>query len=442
MRNFDLSLRRFSSDDKGAVAVIFCLSSIVLTMLVGLAVDTARYHNFSSHSQSALDAATLAAAKQMPNEDLSTEEIRALAIATFNSAMSSLGVQAATMAPLDLDIDRNNAIVKATFTAHVPSLFGSLAGMSPLTKIVQGAQVKFDMTKVELAMVLDITGSMNDNNKMSDMKAAAKDVVDTLFKNSLNEKHVRIALAPYSASVNAGALANAVTDIPSTTSCGWSWHSGWSCKTAAGTDADTCVIERQGANAATDAAPVGADKLPNVPSTPYGRYSGPPAPVLPLLGRSEADTIKNTIDSYAAVGATAGHIGTAWGWYLLSPAWAGVLPTDSEPDAYDEDNLQKAMIIMTDGLFNTSYLSGGSTPAAQQVTESYDQFDALCNSIKGKGIKVYTVGFDLADATALAKLRGCASDPDTDFFDAKTGAALKKAFRDIAERLGSLRVAS
>ncbi|MEQ1672713.1 MAG: VWA domain-containing protein, partial [Hyphomicrobium sp.] len=277
-------------------------------------------------------------------------------------------------------------------------------------------------------------------NKLTDLKSAAKDVIDELYNGSISEDGVRIALAPYSASVNAGALASAVTNVPATTVCSWDHHE-WKCKDVAGVDQDTCVVERQGVHAATDAAPIGIDKLPNVTTDPKpSRYNCPSPTVLPLQGKSQQQEVKDTIDSYLASGATAGHIGTAWGWYLLSPEWASVLPAASAPKPYTDPNVKKSMIIMTDGEFNTSYLTGSSSDSVQ-ADESYAQFDALCNAIKGKNIQVFTIGFALYDARALAELEQCASGP-SNFFDAKTGPDLKASFKAIVEKLNTLRVAS
>lgn len=162
--------------------------------------------------------------------------------------------------------------------------------------------------------------------------------------------------------------------------------------------------------------------------------------MLGLQGKSQKDVVNSTIDSYTASGATAGHIGSAWGWYLLSPEWSSVLGS-SAPANYDDDEVEKHMIIMSDGEFNTSYLSGGATDPATQSNESYAQFKALCNGIKGKGITVYTVGFDLTSPRALSELESCASSPEN-FFDAKTGAQLKQSFETIAKKLNTLRLAS
>ncbi len=331
----------------------------------------------------------------------------------------------------------------------VPTFFGRLAAMPSLTVINQKSKVVYEMQKVELALVLDITGSMNQKNKINDLKVAAKEVIDTLYDGALNEHTIRIAVAPYSASVNAGQLAGAVIVAPVTTTCTWSWSRGYYCRDVSGVDSDTCVIERTGANAATDAAPTGADKLQNMTSPSFGNYACPSSTIIPLMGKSQQNNLKSLIDGYTAMGSTAGHIGTAWGWYLLSPNWAGVLPADSQPEPYGKKDVQKVMVIMTDGEFNTSYI-GGADPAnpwmalstgAQQITESYQQFDSLCANIKNEKITVYTVGFDLNVPDALAHLASCASAPEN-FYDVKTGAQLKDAFKDIANKLGNLRVAS
>ncbi len=435
-----LNTARFAQDRDGSVSIIFAVACIALFLTIGVAVDSSRFYNVGARMQDALDAAALAGAKMLPDDQMSDTDIQTLVQKHFDASMSTAGVALTTLQPLNITVDRPNTAVNASMKASVKSLFGGLAKQQKIAEINKSSRVVFDAKKVELSLVLDITGSMNTNNKLADMKSAAKDVIDELMNASISEDSIRIALAPYSASVNAGALASSVTNVPPTTSCVYKKHE-WKCTDVSGVDQDTCVIERTGVNAATDAAPVGPDALPNVPTPAlYNNYLCPAATVLPLQGKSNKDELKDTIDSYAALGATAGHIGTAWGWYLLSPDWASVLPAASAPRPYDPAAVTKAVVIMTDGLFNTSYISGPSTDAATQTNESYAQFQALCSGMKGKNVTVYTVGYDLADPRAMSELQSCASGV-SNFFDAKTGADLKKAFKAIADKLNTLRVA-
>jgi Flp pilus assembly protein TadG len=438
MSNIRVLADKFARDRDGSVAVLFGLSCVVLVGLVGLAVDTSRYYNYSSKMQQSLDAATLAGAKMLPDDSVSDGDIAALIQAHFTASMVSAGIAAnALMAPA-ITIDRSKNSVSSQGSAKLPAMVSNLITGKGFVDANIASKAIFDMKKIELSMVLDITGSMNTNNKLADMKIAAKDIVDELYNVSLSEDGIRIALAPYSASVNAGQYASAVTNVPPTTSCSKVKHE-WKCTDVSGVDQDTCVVERQGLNSTTGAAPVGVDKLPNVPSPTPSGYSCPPSTVLGLQGKSQRAEVTDTIDSYLATGATAGHIGTAWGWYLLSPDWAGVLGANA-PKPYSDALVDKYTIIMTDGVFNRSYLTG-STDATTMANESYAQFGALCNGMKAKGIKIFTVGFDLNDPRALSELAACASGPGN-FFDAKTGADLKQSFKEIAKKLNTLRVAS
>ena len=135
-------------------------------------------------------------------------------------------------------------------------------------------------------------------------------------------------------------------------------------------------------------------------------------------------------------GWTAGHIGLGWGWYTISPNWASVWPAASVPKPYNDPNTVKAIILMTDGEFNTSYHNG-----AQNETSAPQALD-ICNAIKdpdvtGGNVVIYSVAF-LSPPAAEATLQACATSP-SHYFSADNGTELRAAFQDIAKRLQSLR---
>ncbi len=110
--------------------------------------------------------------------------------------------------------------------------------------------------------------------------------------------------------------------------------------------------------------------------------------------------LKSTVDSYTTGGTTAGHLGTAFAWYLLSPEWASIWPASSEPSAYGDGNTTTVAILMTGGEYNTvgGSMSGGN------VTKSAKAARDTCKEMKAQGIIVYTAGFKLNAATAQATL--------------------------------------
>src|SRR5262249_50865354 len=59
-------------------------------------------------------------------------------------------------------------------------------------------------TRMRVAMVLDNTGSMADNNKIGALKAAATDMIDTLSTYNKQDGDVYISIIPFAKDVNVG----------------------------------------------------------------------------------------------------------------------------------------------------------------------------------------------------------------------------------------------
>ena len=98
-----------------------------------------------------------------------------------------------------------------------------------------------------------------------------------------------------------------------------------------------CVVERTGTQKYTDAAP-GAGQYVMAHYTTSSTGSGAnkkgvcvvPSPVIPLT--SDQTTVLDAIKNLQAGGGTAGHLGTAWAWYTISPNWASLWPVAASPD--------------------------------------------------------------------------------------------------------------
>lgn len=423
----------------GNVGLIGGLALTVILMFAAMTLDYSRSLSAKSTLQAALDAAALAGAKVLQDDTATAQTVKDAARAVFDSFSGNLKVHGLTFTNFDAAADFANDKVTTTVDAKVSSIFSRIVPAAEFVAFTPKATVSYAYEKIELAMVLDVTGSMNKTPpgdvqpKIESLRQAAKTVVTTLMADSPAENAVRIAIAPFSASVNAGALANAVSTPNAASTCSWSWKWGWSCPD------DTCVIERSSSSNDNDPS---ADKIPTMPQPSWGNYVCPNAPVVPLQGLSQQQTLLDTITAYVASGATAGHIGAAWGWYLLSPNWAGVLPPSSVPGPSNDKHTHKHVIFMTDGQFNTSYL-GGPGASATQEDDSYAEFQSLCTKMKGQGkITIWTVGFDLGGlGTTRPRDELIACSGADHFFDAPTGADLKAAFSLIVKNMRSMRVA-
>jgi Flp pilus assembly protein TadG len=210
----------------------------------------------------------------------------------------------------------------------------------------------------------------------------------------------------------------------------------------------TCVTERT-SSAFTDAPPSVALLGRN-----YASDNNPclPTTIQPLT--YDKTVLHKLANSLAATGSTAGHIGIGWGWYMVSPNFKGPWPAASQPAVGDTKNVIKAVVIMTDGAFNTFYCNGviakssgsGSGNEGNKINcdspnkDAFAQAKALCSAMHTERIRVYTVAFDVGGiAKAKEIMTHCASEPAF-AFDATTGADLSNVFAAIGENLSSLRI--
>jgi hypothetical protein len=216
-----------------------------------------------------------------------------------------------------------------------------------------------------------------------------------------------------------------------------------------------CVVEREGAGALvlgqyTDAAPgtLLGGYLPSWNYIKQGTSSEmktscePSAVVIPLT--TDRTKLKNAIDGFKASGTTAGQLGTAFAWYLLSPSWSNVWPAESTPTPYGTPKVKKIAILMTDGEYNT-LLGTQYSDGSAQATTALNNAKTLCTNMKKSllpgdpNIEIYTVGFKLDTAASKAMLKDCATNPDH-YYEATSGDGLKSAFRDIALKISRLRL--
>jgi Flp pilus assembly protein TadG len=211
-----------------------------------------------------------------------------------------------------------------------------------------------------------------------------------------------------------------------------------------------CVSERIGAQAYTDAPPSSALVGLNYPSS---ANPCPGAAIMPLT--TDRSALNARIASFSAAGSTAGHIGLAWGWYMVSPNWGYLFPAASRGAAYGAPETLKIVVLMTDGAFNTGYCDGvvsldsnsGAGAASQRINcnatngAPFNQARQMCIAMKQRGVVIYTVGFGLASQGQEAQdfMRDCATSEDHSHM-AENNTELIAAFNAIAASITQLRI--
>jgi Flp pilus assembly protein TadG len=453
-------LVRFRDDRSGATAIMFAMMALVMMLAIGGAIDIGRWLHARDQTLAAIDAALLAGGRALQTN--STDTATALAAAKSYYAQNVTTRLPVTDDTVKFTVSSDGMSMTANGSAYIKTPFLQLANISKLP-LINTATADFSKSQIavggnggenlEVAMMLDITGSMA-GQKLQDMKDSANDLINIVVWKDQSKYTSRVAIVPFSEDIRLPTTTamNAARGTGLASSKNVTTGSGFFQQTATYYLSD-CVVERTGTQKYTDAVPKsGQYVMAHYTSNYTGNGSNKkgvctvPAgsEVMPLT--SDVTALQAKINGLSASGGTAGHLGTAWAWYTLSPNWKSLWASANQPAAYGSANLKKIAILMTDGEYNTQYNSSGVAvdssmyPTCSSAANgcSTTQARTLCTNMKAAGITVYTVGFQLGgNQTAVDTLNQCATDP-TKFYNATDGDQLKQAFRDIALHLSSL----
>jgi len=199
-------LARFAAAKQGNIAVIFAIALVPVLGFVGAALDYSRAVHARTSLQSALDSAALMVSKDLTNGIISESEVEAKAKSYFSGlytgrpGLVSTADIHATYTPKDSNGISN---VVVTGSGAMPTDFMKIAGF-PTLGYNGSSTAAWGNTRMRVAMVLDNTGSMAQNGKMTAMQAAAKDMITTLSNYNKQTGDVYISIIPFSKDVNVG----------------------------------------------------------------------------------------------------------------------------------------------------------------------------------------------------------------------------------------------
>jgi Flp pilus assembly protein TadG len=388
-------LMRWRECKRANVAMIFGISLFPLVTAAGAAVDVSRALVVRSRLSQALDSAGLAVGGTI---GLNQEQTEQLAQDYFdaNYPAGELGVPGA------LSVIQTGNVVRLAASAEVNTLLMAIVGIETMS-VGAVAEITRESKGLEVAMVLDNTGSMNGGGKIGALRDAATSLVNIMFGENPFPEKLRVSLVPFVTAVNIN-----------TTGFDMAWMDTTAAATHHGINFDEsggdvnyfdlfdginnaewrgCVESRAMPFDVSDVAPdpgnpdtlwvpyfwpdepdvapgdfhnnymndgIGgagedrqayADKYSNVsvtvdetPSNTSGPNKSCANPLLPLT--NDRDNLLGEIADMRAWnnGGTNAAAGLAWGWRILSPT-----PPFTDNVAYDDEDWKKALILLTDG---------------------------------------------------------------------------------------------
>ena len=190
-------LRKFWRSRRANVAVTFAVAVLPVTTMVGMGVDIANATRVKLALQDATDEAAISLARNQ-----STIADNAITSTAQSYVMASYS-KTTTITVTNATIDRTNVIATIDDQATVPMYFSQLIGMSTMTvhahAVAQGLQL-------EVSLVLDTSGSMNDvagtgGVKIVALRTAVTDFLNAMFGTQTTSQRVSIGIVPFASSV-------------------------------------------------------------------------------------------------------------------------------------------------------------------------------------------------------------------------------------------------
>lgn len=392
--------RSIKRDERGNISVITAVLAAVLVSALAVSIDISNGVNNKSRLSDASDAVSLMLAKS----ELTSDADMKRAAQTYLDSLYP-GTQGARLEILN--IIREGDAVTVQLADVSDAEFSGVLNRNTIQTSASSTAV-FSRRSMDIALVLDSTGSMS-GSKMTTLKTAASDMVDTIDGNS--DSNVRMSVTPFSNYVNVGVSQRSQNWLQVQPDvAGRTWRG--------------CVGSR------------------STPHNTRAAYNGRRVPVLydnqvscgvevqPLT--TDFNAVKSTINSLNASGWTYMPSGLSWGFRTLeeSAPFAHTAPSDVE----------KILVLMTDGE-NTRAKNGILHDQAGQNDKADNTTRDLCNAIKDENITVYTIAYDVDSSSTRQLLQGCASEI-SNFYDARNAADLNQAFSDIANSLNQIRISA
>ena len=422
-------LMRFLTDRRGSVAPMLALTVIPLLGSVGMAIDFTRANATRTAFQNALDSTALMLSRTAATE--SNADLQTTATGYFNALFTRTD---AKNVAIDAEYSGiSGSKVTLTGTATVTTNFLGILGLNEIG-INASATSTWGNTRLRVALVLDNTGSMASDGKMTALKTASQNLLTQLQTAAKNPDDVYVSVVPFNKDVNVDP-ANYAADWlrwdlwePVNGTCSSSKYTSQSTclshsKTWTPADHSTwngCVTDRDQNFDTTNDVPLAGATL-----YPAEEYSSCPAALMGLSNDWTALTSK--ITAMQPNGNTNQAIGLQMGWQTLTAA-PFTIPALDPNYKYTQ-----VIILLTDGL-NTQdrwYSSASSIDTRQQKT---------CDNIKAAGITLYTVQVNTGRDPTSTLLQNCASDKNK-FFLLTSATQIVATFNQIGTALSNLRLA-
>jgi Flp pilus assembly protein TadG len=372
----------FRQDRSGNVMTMFAFALFPVMGIIGASVDYARLSSARAELQSMIDTASLSGAALPATVEASAVKAKVEEIITKTLESTKLSNIAFTVT-VDTDI------VKIEASGLQKTTFAGVFGLQSVTVSGTVTAQRPRRSRADIALVLDNTGSMNDDGKLAALKSATLNMTTSLRTSfAARPADIRVSIVPFSVGVRMPQnffweplMVRTETTIRSELGGFYTWSG--------------CITDRPGN---FDVDNVNPNFLTDTPAYfRLDRANAFPIPNVTCPG-SEAKALTSDLD---------GPVGLYWGRQSLSGD--GMIP-GGYPAGTPE--IFRYLVFLTDGdntLSHEHYQANGALNIPSPID---DKMLAMCAAIRSNdGVIIYTVGFGTAmSQQAKDKLAACAGD--------------------------------
>ncbi len=350
----------FNRDENGSIIVFVMVVFAIMMMVGGAAIDLARYENTRSTLQYNLDRAVIAAASLKQERDPSV---------VVEDFMSRVVMNEEFEISVDSSVADYSRRVSASAHSDVPMWFLSMAGVNKLSARARSAAQE-QRSNLEISLVLDVSGSMGSNNRLVNLKKAAKEFVTTMLTD-VEAHSVSISIIPFNSNTAPSRELFKAINVNQT-------HDYTTCLDFEDDSFAQAAIDPDESHAqavfTSYYGGLNSAHLASSSCNDEGYFE-----IMPYAD-NEAQ-LHAKIDSLQAAGNTAGHVGIKWGLALLDPEFQPVVDNliiDGEvnsgltrlPVAYGDEDTNKIIVMMSDGANTTEFRLGAQyNSGASQMYE-------------------------------------------------------------------------
>lgn len=443
------AIGRFLRAEDGNMSIMAIFGSLAFITMGGVGIDLMHAELKRTKIQNTLDRAVLAAAdldQQLDSEAVVRDYFDKMLIP---DALTSVNIGGGI----------NYRTVTGTAEETTPSNFTKFLGIESM-KVDGVSTAEEYIQNVEISLVLDISGSMGDGQKMSQLRSAANTFVETVLGED-NEGLVSISLVPYSEQVNAGPLITDTLNVD--------WEHGYShCLEFPNSQFDSVALDTSRTYEQMQHFQWNFYGWNEVIDTICPQYSY--ERIQPFT--SNEASLKNQIAKLEPRAGTSIFLGMKWGTALLDPSTRAVnnnviakgkgnASFAGRPFDYGRADTLKTVVLMTDGQHDKSYrISNWAYDSSndrsvwarnnlwyylQRHVSSrkwsnfyYQKYNAglgdellddICDAAKAKDIVIWTVGFETSEHGSSV-MQNCASSP-AHFFDVEGSRSKKPSTQSL-----------